>query len=80
MGVQTPAENIRSVIERYEYPGEHARHRVEVSIGLLELTGRHQTPEDALHDVDTACYEAKRAGRNRVWVYSEASSTDAAEG
>ena len=70
------AENIRSVIERYEYRGEHARHRVEVSIGLLELTGRHKTPEDALHDVDTACYEAKRAGRNRVWVYSEDDPVD----
>jgi diguanylate cyclase (GGDEF)-like protein len=64
------AENIRSVIERYEYAGRHAHHRVEVSIGLLELTERHQSPEDALHDVDSACYEAKRAGRNRVWVYS----------
>ncbi len=72
------AENIRGAIERYEYAGEHARHRVEVSIGLLELTGRHKTPEDALHDVDTACYEAKRAGRNRVWVYSEESPTDTA--
>lgn len=63
-------ENIRSKIERYEYEGEIAHHRVEVSVGLLELAARHKSPEDALHDVDTACYEAKRAGRNRVWVYA----------
>lgn len=64
------AENIRSLIERYEYLGRKGIHRVEVSIGLLELTSRHRSPEDALHDAHSACYEAKRAGRNRVWVYS----------
>ena len=64
------AENTRSKIERYEYVGEHGHHRVEVSIGLLELAERHAAPEDALHEADAACYEAKRAGRNRVWVYA----------
>lgn len=61
-------ENIRSKIEHYEYAGEFAHHRIEVSIGLVALSGRHTTPEDVLHDADSACYEAKRAGRNRVWV------------
>jgi diguanylate cyclase (GGDEF)-like protein len=64
------AENIRNAIERYEYRGELQRHRVEVSIGLLELGAEHTSPEDALHAVDSACYEAKRAGRNRVWVHA----------
>ena len=64
------AENIRNVIERYEYRGRTGIHRVEASIGLLELTPQHVSPEDALHDADSACYEAKRGGRNRVWVYS----------
>lgn len=70
------AENIRSVIERYEYRDGHGTHRVEASIGLLQLTARHLSPEDALHDVESACYEAKRFGRNRVWVYSEARPAD----
>ena len=63
------AENIRNAIERYEYRGELRRHRVEVSIGLLELGAEHATPEDALHVVDAACYEAKRAGRDRVVLF-----------
>jgi len=29
------------------------------------------TPEDAVHDVETACYAAKRGGRNRMWVHDE---------
>jgi len=70
------AENIRSAIERYEFKGQHGTHRVEASIGLLELGARHLSPEDALQDVETACDEAKRAGRNRVWVYSDLGPAD----
>lgn len=65
------AENIRSVIEGYEYHGDHGRHRVEASIGMVELATRHASPEDVLHDADHGCYEAKRAGRNRVWVFAD---------
>ena len=65
------AENIRGVIERFEYRGAHGVHRVEASIGLVELNPGHTSPEDALHDADSACYEAKRSGRNRMWVHDE---------
>jgi diguanylate cyclase (GGDEF)-like protein len=65
------AENIRGAIERFEYRGAHGIRRVEASIGLVKLHRRHTTPEDAVHDVETACYAAKRAGRNRMWVHDE---------
>jgi diguanylate cyclase (GGDEF)-like protein len=71
------AENIRSAVQRYEYSGRRGIHRVEVSIGLAELTPDQSSPEDALHDADSACYEAKRAGRNRVWVHSGIAQADA---
>jgi len=70
------AENIRSAIEGYEYRGRNGTHRVEASIGLLELGVRHLSPEDALQDSETACDEAKRAGRNRIWVYSDTGLSD----
>jgi diguanylate cyclase (GGDEF)-like protein len=66
------AENIRSVIEGYEYQGGRGVHRVEASVGLLELTEEQVLAEGALHAAQTACNEAKRAGGNRVWVYSGA--------
>ena len=72
------AENVRSAVERYEYAGARGRHRVEVSIGLLELSGEHASAEDAMHEVDSACYDAKRGGRNRVCVYSKAHRADGA--
>ena len=62
------AENIRGAVQRYEYRGTKGIHRVEVSIGLSLLVPGQTSPEDALHDADSACYEAKHAGRNRVWV------------
>jgi diguanylate cyclase (GGDEF)-like protein len=70
------AENIRSVVERYEYQGAKGIHRVEASVGLVELAPRHTMPEDVLHDADSACYDAKRAGRNRVWVFAGAGEDD----
>lgn len=70
------AENVRSLVERYEYQGGRGVHRVEASIGLLQLTPGYASPEDALHDVESACFEAKRAGRNRVWVHAGDGSAD----
>jgi diguanylate cyclase (GGDEF)-like protein len=69
------AENIRGVVQRYEYMGKKGIHRVEVSIGLTVLVPGKTSPEDALHDADSACYEAKHAGRNRVWVHSDSGHT-----
>lgn len=67
------AENIRGALQRYEYRGTKGIHRVEVSIGLSLLVPGQTSPEDALHDADSACYEAKHAGRNRVWVQPDSS-------
>jgi len=64
------AENIRGVVLHYEYRGKQGIHRVEVSVGLAVLVPGQTSPEDALHAADSACYEAKHAGRNRVCVYS----------
>lgn len=70
------SENIRSVIEAYQYQGGHGTRRVEASVGLLELTSKHLSAESALHAAQTACNEAQRAGGNRVWVYSDAQAAD----
>ncbi|SFD34617.1 sensor domain-containing diguanylate cyclase [Paracidovorax konjaci] len=45
-----------------------------VSIGLVPLGGGIYDVSGVLHAADMACYEAKRAGRNRVevrWLYPE---------
>ncbi len=70
------AENIRTVVERYEYTGSRGLHRIEVSVGLVAISPEHGSPEDVLHAADSACYEAKRGGRNRVWVGSQDAATE----
>ncbi len=70
------AENIRSAVERYDYRGTRGVYRVEVSVGLLELTDHHRSAEGALHAAQTACFEARRTGGNCVWVYSDRASAD----
>ena len=62
------ADRLRLDILREDYsefvPGSWS---VTVSAGIAEL-GEHESAEEWMHRADTALYEAKRAGRNRVAV------------
>lgn len=72
------AENVRRAVEQYEYNGEQGCYSVEVSIGVAEINEHSSNALAVMQQADAACYEAKRAGRNRVWV--DASSLAAAPG
>jgi diguanylate cyclase (GGDEF)-like protein/PAS domain S-box-containing protein len=52
------AERIRSAIERSGV--------VTASIGVAAASGGHDSPENIVHAADSAMYQAKAAGRNRV--------------
>jgi len=62
------AENVRRAIEQYEYSGKQGRYSVEASIGVAEINEHSSNVLAVMQQADAACYEAKRAGRNRVWV------------
>lgn len=62
------AENIRRALESYSYRGVHADYPAEASVGVVEVTASSVDSGEILHQADVACDEAKRAGRNRVWV------------
>ena len=64
------AENIRRALEGYQYRGVHGDYGVEASIGVVEVDAAVEDSSAVLHGADQACYEAKTAGRNRVWVGS----------
>ncbi len=55
------AERIRQVIEKHPFPNRS----VTISVGLAEWRAG-MDPSDLIKQADTALYEAKRSGRNRV--------------
>lgn len=63
---QAIADKLRVTVERYRLEWEGQRHGVGASIGLVAVNGTHAGAADVLRAADAACYEAKRAGRNRV--------------
>lgn len=42
---------------------------IAASIGIVEATERHRTPDDLLRDADAAMYAAKAAGKERHETY-----------
>jgi diguanylate cyclase len=64
------AEKLRSAVEAYELAWEGRRLTVGASIGLVSVDTSFASHVDVLRAADSACYAAKRGGRNRVAQYS----------
>ena len=67
---QVLAERMRAAVLAYELPWEGARHRVGASIGMVAVDGAVMTPVEVMRAADTACYAAKRQGRNQVALHA----------
>ena len=59
--------------EKFAQPFDLSGHEVysSASIGILNISEKHKTPEDLMRDADTAMYQAKRAGKARHEVFDE---------
>lgn len=69
MGV---GERVRQAIERAHFAQERGVPlHITVSIGVAEICGAMTNIDTLLNQADTALYEAKHAGRNRVCAYRE---------
>ena len=64
-GAALVAERIRSQVAALAFDAEPGL-RCTASIGLAELVGDYQTPEQWIKAADAALYRAKAAGRDRV--------------
>ena len=62
------AEHLRETIEGFRFQWHERRFSLGVSIGLVPLQGGNSIKE-ALSLADSACYAAKKKGRNRIHVY-----------
>ncbi len=70
------AEKLRAAVEAYELVWEARRLTVGASIGLVSVDTSFTSHVDVLRAADSACYAAKRGGRNRVAQYSRDLPTD----
>ena len=69
------AREICDGMKKFQFEHDGASFHVGASIGVVQIQ-RGATAADTVHGADMACYEAKRAGRNRVRVGSGASSDE----
>ena len=65
------AESFRKTVEDFLFIWQGKRYTLGVSIGLVELCPFHHSVEQVLIMADTACYQAKGQGRNRVHTFVE---------
>ncbi|MCR6498573.1 PleD family two-component system response regulator [Shinella sp. CPCC 101442] len=62
------AERLRTIVERepFRIPGTDALLQITASMGTASVLPTGDSPDGLLKRADTALYEAKRSGRNRV--------------
>ncbi len=70
-GAYQLAERLRGLIEEYPYHADGLLIPLTVSIGLKMIDATCQTLDDLMDQADTALYQAKGAGRNRVVIAGE---------
>lgn len=63
------AESLRQTIHNTRFVWSDKSFEVGVSVGLVPIVATSGTLSDILSEADTACYEAKDQGRNRIHVY-----------
>ena len=61
---------IRKAIENKIFESENLRINVTISLGIAEVDFKTDTLESCITKSDSALYESKRNGRNRITIYS----------
>jgi diguanylate cyclase (GGDEF)-like protein len=64
-GVQA-AERIRSTVAEQKFAGKNKPIQVTVSVGVASYPQNGGDPESIIRQADSALYQAKKLGRNRV--------------
>lgn len=62
---------IMADLKQFRFQWEEHSFSVEISAGITIIDQHTSSAMNALQEVDTACYTAKEAGRNRIHIYNE---------
>lgn len=65
------ANALLGAVQNFQFLWEDKSFNIGVSIGLVPISADSKSITELLSAADSACYEAKDAGRNRVHVYHE---------
>ncbi len=60
------AEVVRKEVEKIDFYWDNKLYKVSASIGVIAITDQFTNLEDILRSADSACYNAKGKGRNKV--------------
>ena len=66
--IRALAEELRLIIHDYTFSYDEHNFNITVSMGAAPVDGQVKDMDSILADVDSACYIAKQAGRNRLHV------------
>jgi len=69
-GAMSVAERIRSTIEQTHIDNPKAEVKVTASFGLANFSGNKSTLEALMANADSALYQAKNSGRNKICRFS----------
>jgi diguanylate cyclase len=65
-GAEEVGEKVRKTVEHIEFIHREEQFRITISVGVTEANPDDKNPADLFNRMDTAMYDAKRGGRNRV--------------
>ncbi|MEX0614843.1 MAG: EAL domain-containing protein [Methylophaga sp.] len=65
------ADDIRKVVESFQFVWESQIFTIGVSIGLTRIDKQTVNATEILKQADSACFAAKRSGRNCVYLYQD---------
>lgn len=66
-----PAERLREKISRYEFIYNGTKTKLTVSLGVSSMDLNMDSQKDIVKFSDSALYNAKKSGRNKVVIYNE---------
>lgn len=67
-GAAVATERLRQLIENHRFPGEDITGKITASFGIASYPEDGTTVQDLIASADKALYQAKRHGRNMVWL------------
>jgi len=65
------ADQIMLSLKKFRFRWEDFIFPVEISVGLTTIDHETESAAELMKQVDTACYTAKDAGRNRIHIYRD---------